>query len=56
MIAFRGIAGTLGELFRFLWKQKLWWLIPMIVVLLVLAVVIILGAATPLGSFIYSFF
>lgn len=49
--------GILGELFGFLWKRKLYWLIPMVVTLLVFAILIILGgaggAATP---FIYTLF
>jgi hypothetical protein len=49
--------GVLGELMNFLWKRKLYWLIPMMVTLLILAVFIILGsaggAATP---FIYTLF
>jgi hypothetical protein len=26
--------GVVGELLSFLWKQKLWWMIPMVAVLL----------------------
>lgn len=49
--------GILGELMSFLWKRKLYWLIPMMVTLLILAVFIVIastgGAATP---FIYTLF
>lgn len=48
--------GVLGELFRFLWKRRLWWMIPMMLVLLVLTALIALGAATPIGPFIYTLF
>ncbi len=50
----RSRMGVLGELFAFLWKVKLWWLIPMVVVLLVFIVVFVLLPATPLGPFIYT--
>lgn len=46
--------GVLGELFGFLWKVKLWWLIPMIVMLFLFAVIFIFGASSPLAPFIYS--
>ena len=47
---------TIGELLRFLWAQKLWWMIPMVVVLLLFAGLILFGSATPLGPLIYSLF
>lgn len=47
-------AGVVGELFSFLGKNKLWWMIPMIVVIVVFAVVIIGGSATPFAPLIYS--
>jgi hypothetical protein len=49
--------GIIGELMRFLWIRKLWWLIPMIVALLIVGVLIILGAVAPaLSPFIYTLF
>lgn len=56
MTALRGMAATLGELFRFLWQQKLWWLMPMLVVLLVFAALIVLGSTAGIGPFIYTLF
>jgi hypothetical protein len=56
MTALRGIAGTLGELFRFLWARKLWWMMPMVLVLVLFAGLIVLGGASGLGPFIYSLF
>jgi hypothetical protein len=48
--------GVLGELLSFLWKRKLYWLIPMMLTLLLFAVIIILGN-TGVGSvFIYTLF
>lgn len=52
----RGLASKLGialELLTFLWAQRLWWLIPLVVVLMLVAALIAFAAATPLGPFIY---
>lgn len=51
---FFGRMGVLGELFSYLWKQKLYWLIPMVVVLAVFAVIIVLGSNPVTAPFIYS--
>jgi hypothetical protein len=56
MVALRGILGTLGELFQFLWARRLWWLAPMVVVLLVFAGLVILGSTAGIGPFIYTLF
>lgn len=48
--------GVLGELLSFLWRRKLYWLIPMILVLLIFAVIIIIGSTGPGGAFIYTLF
>lgn len=56
MIMLRGIFDTVGELLLFLWKQKLWWLIPMLVVLVALAILIALGNVGGIGPFIYTLF
>ena len=47
---------VIGQLLGFLWKQKLWWLIPMVTVLLIFALFIIFGAASGVGPFIYTLF
>ena len=46
--------GIFAELFAFLWRRKLWWLIPMMAVIVLFALMIMLGSATPLGPFIYT--
>lgn len=48
--------GILGELMAFLWKRKLYWLIPMMLTLLVFAVLIVIGSTGPGGMFIYTLF
>jgi len=49
-------AGVAGEVLAFFWARKLWWLMPMVMLLLVLAVLIVVAQATPFGPFIYAIF
>lgn len=48
--------GVVGELLAFLWKQKLWWLIPMVTLLLVFGLLMIFATASGIGPFIYTLF
>ncbi len=48
--------GILGELLAFLWKRKLYWMLPMVITLLVFALLIILGGSSPISPFIYTLF
>lgn len=48
--------GILGELLGFLWRRKLYWLIPMILMLGVVALLLILSNNPVTGPFIYSLF
>lgn len=48
--------GVVGELLSFLWERKLWWLIPMVSVLLLLGLVMIFASASGIGPFIYTLF
>lgn len=45
-----------GYLFRFLWQNKLWWMIPLVAVLLGFFILLIVGQSSPLGPFIYAIF
>ena len=45
-----------GELMVFLWRRKLWWLVPLVAVMLVFGLLIIFGQSTALGPFIYPLF
>lgn len=47
---------TARDLLKFLWKERLWWLIPMIVVLLLLAILLIFAQGSVLAPFIYTLF
>ncbi|HET6319292.1 MAG TPA: DUF5989 family protein [Chloroflexota bacterium] len=44
-----------GDLLRLVWHHKLWWAVPVLVGLLLLAMLVVLQA-TPLGPLIYPLF
>jgi len=48
--------GIFGELIAFLWAQKLWWIIPMVVVLVLFAFLLIFAGQTGLAPFVYTLF
>ena len=48
--------GTAGELIGYLWQMKMWWAIPMVMVLLVVGLLIGFGTASGIGPFIYTLF
>ena len=48
--------GVVGELLSFLWKRKLWWLIPMVTILLIFGLLLIFATASGVGPFIYTLF
>lgn len=45
-----------GELLRFLWTAKLWWITPMVFVLLLLGGLIVLAQSSAIAPFIYTLF
>jgi drug/metabolite transporter superfamily protein YnfA len=48
--------GVVGEFLKFMWDRKLWWLIPMVVVLLLFGFLLIFASASGIGPFIYTLF
>ena len=48
--------GVVNELLAFLWKRKLWWLIPMVAILLLFGLLLIFASASGVGPFIYTLF
>jgi hypothetical protein len=48
--------GIAGELLSFLWQRKLWWLIPMVLVLLAFGGLMVTAQGSALGPFIYTLF
>ena len=48
--------GIMGELLGFLWACKLWWLIPMVSVLLLLGLLLIFAQSSAIAPFVYTLF
>ncbi len=48
--------GEAGELVTFLWKAKLWFLIPFMIVLLAFGLLLFFAQSTGVGPFIYTLF
>lgn len=48
--------GILGELLRALWRRKLWWIIPMMVVLVLFALLLVFAQGSAVAPFIYTLF
>lgn len=46
----------MSELLTFLWVRRLWWMIPMVVVLLVFGLLIIFTQSSALAPFLYPLF
>ncbi|MCD6355960.1 MAG: hypothetical protein J7L66_01635 [Anaerolineaceae bacterium] len=47
---------VLRELFSYLWQQKLWWMIPMIIILIFVVGLLIFAQSSPIAPFIYTLF
>ena len=48
--------GVVGEILTFLWARKLWWLIPMVSILLLFGLLLIFANASGVAPFIYTLF
>ena len=48
--------GIAGELLAYLWQRKLWWMIPIVFVLLILGLLVVFGSTTGIGPGIYTLF
>jgi len=48
--------GIVGELLTFLWSRKLYWMIPMVLVLLLVAALLIFAQGSAVAPFIYTLF
>ena len=48
--------GIAGELLVFLWERKLWWMIPIVSILLAVGLLISFATASGVGPFIYTLF
>jgi hypothetical protein len=48
--------GVVGEILVFLWRRKLWWLIPMVTVLILFGLLLVFAQASAVAPFIYTLF
>jgi hypothetical protein len=46
----------IGELFSFLRERKMWWLIPMVAVLVTFGLLLVFAQASGIAPFIYTLF
>ena len=53
---FRNRLGVVGELLTFLWKRKLWWLIPMVLMLMAFILLLVFAQSSAIAPFIYTLF
>ncbi len=44
------------ELFGFMWRLKMWWMMPVVFVLVLMGILIGFGSASGVGPFIYTLF
>lgn len=51
-----GRAATFRDLLAFLWRRRLWWLIPLVILLLVVSLVLFLALQSPISPFVYTLF
>ena len=55
----RGLLGRVtiaSELLRFFWERKLWWLMPMLILLIIFGFLIIFAQSSAVAPFIYTLF
>jgi hypothetical protein len=48
--------GILSEVMVFLWERKLWWMIPMVTVLLLFGLLLVFASSSGVAPFIYTLF
>ncbi|HIA61348.1 MAG TPA: hypothetical protein EYN93_00385 [Planctomycetaceae bacterium] len=52
----RGKFSIAGELLSYLWRRKLWWMMPMVAFLIIFGILIVVGTSSGVGPFIYTLF
>jgi hypothetical protein len=59
MKGMKGMLGRFGiasELLQFFWERKLWWLMPMLILLILFGFLIIFAQSSAIAPFIYTLF
>ncbi len=52
-IAVREKAGIVGELLSFVWQRKLWWIMPLAILLVLLGLLIIFAQTSAVAPWLY---
>ena len=52
----KAMLSILRELFSFLWRNKLWWMMPIIIIFILLGLLIWLAQSSAVVPFIYALF
>jgi len=56
---FRNLASRFaiaGQLLAFFWRRKVWWMVPLVFIILVFGVLVIFGQSSAVSAFIYALF
>ena len=48
--------GVVGELLSFLWRERLWWMIPILIALILVALLVVLSSNPAVAPFVYVLF
>jgi len=48
--------GVLTEMMAYLWRRKMWWLMPLFLLLMAFGLILVFASASGLGPFIYTLF
>ena len=49
-------AGAVRRFLGYLWQERLWWMVPMVIILLVFGAVILFTQSSAVAPFIYTLF
>lgn len=52
----RSRASVIWRLCQFLWQERLWWMIPMVVTLLVFGALVFFAQSSAIAPFVYTLF
>jgi len=44
------------ELWQFMWERRLWWMIPLVVMLILVGILIVVGQSSAVSPFVYALF
>lgn len=48
--------GVVGEIFYFLWRERLWWMLPLVLALLGVSALVLFSSSPAVAPFIYALF